>query len=198
MFSSSPPLESAPRPALGNSLAAIVGITWATIMVGLRHLARADGPGRDAAPSAVAAGNLLAFLICLPVAAPLLQLSLKNGLILLYLGVFQIAGAYFLLMKGVERVSAFEASLLLLLEPVLSPIWAWSFNGERLSGMTMLGGAIILIASAAQVLRPKKPMPVARVTLAPAIADPLPGVAEESDRIHEANLDEVTDASAEP
>ncbi len=218
MISTGRVFESAPRPRLGNALAAISGITWAGIVVGLRQLSqptahpRKDSsrgranraePGRrnsmvemgsnegdaDAAPSAVALGNLMALLICLPAAGPLLHVPLKDGLILLYLGVFQIAGAYLLLMRGVERISAFEASVLLLLEPVLSPIWAWSIHGEGLSGMTFLGGGIILLASVAQVLRPNKPMPVARVSLAPAIADPLPGVMEETERVIEANLD---------
>src|SRR5262245_52771969 len=56
---------TAPRPALGNVLAAISGITWAGTLVGLRWLGRgSDAPG--AAGESVVAGNLIACLVCLP------------------------------------------------------------------------------------------------------------------------------------
>jgi DME family drug/metabolite transporter len=47
-------------------------------------------------------------------------------------------------------VPAFEASLLLLLEPVLNPIWAWLVHGERPGGWSLLGGAVILAATTAR------------------------------------------------
>ncbi len=54
-----------------------------------------------------------------------------DWLILRYLGVFQIALAYFLMTRAMRCVPAFEASLLLLLEPVLNPIWTWLVYRER-------------------------------------------------------------------
>ncbi len=65
-----------------------------------------------------------------------------------FLGVFQIALAYVFLVRGVRRVGALEASLLILLEPVLSPVWAWIIHGEQPSALAMLGGAIIVVATA--------------------------------------------------
>ncbi|HBL31379.1 MAG TPA: hypothetical protein DD490_31520, partial [Acidobacteria bacterium] len=67
--------------------------------------------------------------------------------ILSFLGVFQIALAYIFLLRGIARVPAVEASLLLLLEPVLNPVWAWIVHGERPGVWSLLGGAILLSAT---------------------------------------------------
>jgi drug/metabolite transporter (DMT)-like permease len=64
-----------------------------------------------------------------------------------YLGVFQIGLAYYLLIRGLARLRAFEASLLLLLEPVLNPVWAWLVHGEQPGAWSLAGGAVILLAT---------------------------------------------------
>jgi drug/metabolite transporter (DMT)-like permease len=61
-------VETTPNPALGNSFTIASGVTWAGTLLGLRWLAR-DGDGADAG-AAVMAGNLLAFVVCLPAALP--------------------------------------------------------------------------------------------------------------------------------
>ena len=48
-----------------------------------------------------------------------------------YLGVFQIALAYLCLTRAIQRVPAFEAATLLLLEPALNPVWAWLMLSEN-------------------------------------------------------------------
>ena len=45
-------------------------------------------------------------------------------------------------------MSALEASLLLLIEPVLSPVWTWLVHGEAPGGYTLVGGAVIVSATA--------------------------------------------------
>jgi len=138
---------SAPRPTLGNALALLSGLFWASTALGLRWMAR---PGSGGAPvaTAVACGNLIAFLACLPAALPLVDVSRLDLAIILYLGVFQIAGAYYFLTRGLRAVPALEASLLLLLEPVLNPLWAWLVHGERPGPWPLAGGAAILGATA--------------------------------------------------
>lgn len=169
MAGSEAPVDTAPRPVLGNVLAALSAVTWSGIVVGLRFLSQRPGADPDEASAAVACGNLLACLLCLPWAGGLADASGRDVLILGYLGIFQIAAAYYLLTRGVRQVPAFEASLLLLLEPVLSPIWAWSLHGERLSGMTFLGGGIILVASVAQLALRQEPLPAPRAALTPEL-----------------------------
>ena len=50
------------------------------------------------------------------------------------------------------RVRAFEASLLLLLEPVLNPIWAWMVHGERPGVWSIAGAAVILAGDGGEEL----------------------------------------------
>jgi drug/metabolite transporter (DMT)-like permease len=141
-------LETAPDPRLGDLLGATAGILWAITVVGLRWLSR-HGEGARAG-AAVAIGNLLAFLFCLPLALPLASASARDWLIVTFLGVVQIAVAYVFLTRGLRQIQAFEASLLLLLELVLNPLWAWSLLGERPASWPLLGGALILLATAAK------------------------------------------------
>jgi drug/metabolite transporter (DMT)-like permease len=69
---------------------------------------------------------------------------------ILYLGIFQIALAYFLLGAGVRHIPAVEAGTLLLVEPALNPVWTWMLHGERPGIMAICGGVLILAASAAR------------------------------------------------
>jgi drug/metabolite transporter (DMT)-like permease len=52
------------------------------------------------------------------------------------------------LASAVRRLSALEISLLLLLEPVLNPIWTWLIRGEQPGAYTIAGGTIIIAATA--------------------------------------------------
>ena len=68
----------------------------------------------------------------------------------IYLGVFQIGLAYVALTTAMRHLPALDASLLLLLEPVLNPIWTWLVRGERPGVWTVVGGAVIVAAAAAK------------------------------------------------
>jgi drug/metabolite transporter (DMT)-like permease len=52
--------------------------------------------------------------------------------------------AYVFLVKGVKYVPALEASLILLLEPLLNPVWVLLTLGEKPGPLAMVGGLIIL------------------------------------------------------
>jgi drug/metabolite transporter (DMT)-like permease len=67
-------------------------------------------------------------------------------LALAWLGIVQVGLSYALLAAGVRRVRAFEASILLLAEPVLSTLWAWLVFAERPGGLALAGCAIVLVA----------------------------------------------------
>lgn len=142
------PQATAPNPSLGNILGAAAGISWALTLTGLRWLGRRpQRPESDPAGAAVVAGNLIAAAIALPFALPLSDLSLGDSLGIAYLGLFQIGLAYIFMTFGVKRIPAFEASLLLILEPVASVGWAWSFHGERPGNLALIGCTIILAAT---------------------------------------------------
>ena len=142
-----PASATAPDPFTGDLLAILSGVFWALTVVGFRFLGRAESGG--GAPAAVF-GNVLACLLCLPAALPLSGLAAArpaDWAILASLGVFQLGLAYFFLTRALEKVPAFEASLLLLLEPVLNPIWSWLLHGERPSPWSFAGGGVLLAAT---------------------------------------------------
>lgn len=141
-----PRFVTAPEPALGNLLAIVTGLFWALTVLGLRWLARSTERGDDA-PVALVSGNLLAFLVCLPAALPLPPPRLLDVGIILFLGSIQIGLAYIVLTAAMRRVPAFEASLLLLVEPVLNSLLTWAVHGEVPGQWALVGAALILSAT---------------------------------------------------
>lgn len=139
------PSTSAPHPLIGNLVAAAAGVSWALTVIGLRAMGRRNEEGAGLA--AVVAGNLMAFLVCLPLALPVRSGGVTDWLTLTYLGAFQIGAAYMFLVPAMQHVQALDASLLLLLEPVLNPFWAWLAQGETLGPWSLAGGAVILTAT---------------------------------------------------
>ena len=145
---------TAPDPALGNLLAAGSAVAWAFTVTGYRWLARGSGGGgggggsHGPVASAAACGNLLVFLVSLPFAWPLAAGRPGDWLAVAFLGAFQLGLAYVFLSRAITRVPALEASLFLLVEPVLSPVWAWLVHGEAPGPLAVVGGAVILTATA--------------------------------------------------
>lgn len=141
------PQATAPNPHAGNLLALVSGVTWAITLAGLRSAARASG---GSALPMVVAGNLIVFCVSLPQAWPVMHASAASLAVVLYLGCFQIAFAYWLLTRAVRHVPAFEASLILLLEPVSNPAWAWLIHGERMDVWALSGAGLVLAGVAFQ------------------------------------------------
>jgi drug/metabolite transporter (DMT)-like permease len=141
-----PPADTAPDPFRGNMLALGSGFFWALTVCGLRWMGSAGGE-RGSAAVAVVAGNVIAFLAALPFAIPLGSHTPGDWALIGYLGVFQIALAYVLVTRALTTMPALEASLILLIEPVLNPVWAWIFQGERPGVWALVGGGVILGAT---------------------------------------------------
>jgi len=139
--------STASNPVLGNWLGAASGLAWALTLLALRHIGRDDRTG-NATVGGVVAGNALASLLALPFALPMPSASVVEWTTLVYLGVFQIGLAYICLTKAIRGLPALEVSLLLLLEPVLNPLWTWAIRGEAPGGWTLAGGAVIIGATA--------------------------------------------------
>lgn len=136
---------SAPNPSLGNVLGACSGLTWAFVILGLRALQRSGGGG--AGPAAVVAGNVLACAAGLAFALPVARLRAQDAAWIVFLGAIQIGLAYALLTRGMRKVRALEASLLLLIEPVLNPVWSYLVHGEVPGAFALLGCSVILAAT---------------------------------------------------
>lgn len=122
---------------LGNSIAILSGICFAFLVIFLRRIHN-QNPA-----DAIIVGNGLAFLIGLPW---LLESSWSvNSLIgILLLGVFQLGLSYHLYTKAITHVTALEAVLIPVVEPILNPVWVYLLMGERPSLWALVGSGIIL------------------------------------------------------
>lgn len=139
------PLSTAPDPVRGNVLAAISGFTWALTVMGLRWLGSDERRGSSFA--AMVAGNSVVFVACLPLALPVVSATAFDWGAIVFLGTVQIGLAYMLLASGIRQVTALEASLLLLVEPALNPIWSWMVHGESPSIWALAGAVVIFGAT---------------------------------------------------
>ncbi len=125
------PLATAPNRLLGTLVGVVSGFCWSLTVMGLRWLGRADPAGNGASTGAAAiAGNLLACAVVAPLAFPVAGVRMADIAGVVFLGAFQVGGAYLLRSRGIRHVAAARASLLLLVEPAVSPIWAWLVHGE--------------------------------------------------------------------
>jgi drug/metabolite transporter (DMT)-like permease len=154
------PQQTAPDPLRGDLLALLSGLSYALTILGLRWVSR-GAHATGAAASAVFTGNVIACVAVLPWALPVSHARPVDWAIIAGLGTIQIGLAYRFLTAAFHHVPAFEASLLLLLEPVLNPVWAWLIKGEHPGGWALLGGVLILAATAAKSwLDARAPKPV--------------------------------------
>ena len=100
-------------------------------------------------------GNVLAGIICIPF---MFQGSPggKDLAALLLLGVVQLGVAYSLYSVASRYITAIDAALILLLEPLLNPVWTFLAHGEVPGRWAMVGGAIILTAITVQAVIPRE------------------------------------------
>jgi DME family drug/metabolite transporter len=100
-----PARVTAPQPFLGDMIALGSGFTYAFTITGLRWIGSRP-EARESPMATVAFGNVIAFLICLPAAVPVHGMGGFDLAAIVYLGVFQMGLAYFLLGAGVRHIPA--------------------------------------------------------------------------------------------
>lgn len=124
---------------IGNLFAVLSGICFASFVVSLRQI-RKQNP-----VDAVIVGNCGAFLIGLPW---LVESAWDSSSIVgvLLLGVFQLGLSYYLYTQAIVHVTAFEAVLIPVVEPILNPVWVYFGMGEKPSPWALCGGVIVLAA----------------------------------------------------
>jgi drug/metabolite transporter (DMT)-like permease len=122
----------------GNAVALLSGAFYAATVLLLR---RNRG---DASQWTAILGNALGALFALPFLTRPFAVTIHEFAILAFLGVVQIGCAYALFVKGLEAITATEASIVSLLEPVLNPIWVFLGVGERPTTYAIAGAAIVL------------------------------------------------------
>jgi len=124
--------------AAGVAIALLSGLLFAIYMVSLRYLKEAN-PG-----TLTFLNNLACCLILLPFVKSELSLSFNEGCIVAVMGIAQLGIPYWLFSKGLEKISLQEASLIVLIEPVLNPICVALAVGEVPSKATLIGGSLII------------------------------------------------------
>lgn len=121
----------------GNIVALGSGIAFASVALFLR---------KEKAGSPIASlilGNVIVALAGIPF---MFQGSLGEGSFwrLLLLGVVQLGLPYVFYGTAIRHVTALEATLIPLIEPVLNPLWVILALGERPGPWAVVGGALVL------------------------------------------------------
>ncbi|HUR81702.1 MAG TPA: DMT family transporter [Thermoanaerobaculia bacterium] len=127
------------RGMAGNGMAILSSFFFAGLILALRR-------EHDSSRAAVVWGNVFIAVALFPFVMHDLGLTMKSFLALLFLGVFQIGFAYAAFVKGLQHVTATEASLTGMLEPVANPVWVLLFLGEAPSAFAIAGAVIVLLA----------------------------------------------------
>ena len=136
----------------------ISGAAFGALILVLEKIDRAAGPGGANPFAIVLFNNAGAAAILLPLCA--LQGVLWHAPWKLALvgatGVVQLAIPYVLFQLALRRVRPVDASLLILLEPVLNPLWVALATSERPDLFTVAGGAAILVAMVVEAVKPAR------------------------------------------
>ncbi len=142
----------------GNVIAIGSGVGFAAMVLLLRKQ-------KDGSPiESIILGNLLAGAIGLPFMLTSSPPDAAGVGALFVLGVFQLGLPYILYAYSIKRVTALEAVLIPIVEPVLNPVWVALLIGERPGPLALLGGAIVLgsvIVRALMAIRAGRARPTA-------------------------------------
>tara|TARA_B100000809_G_C15035944_1_gene493774 strand:+ start:160 stop:1008 length:849 start_codon:yes stop_codon:yes gene_type:complete len=123
----------------GNIAALISGFGFAGTIL----LMRKQKQGRPI--DTVLLGNLLTFIICIPFVIYDVTFDLKPWIGITYLGIIQLGVSYIIFSTAIKYVSALDAIIYPVIEPIFNPILAFIFIGEMMSGNAQIGGALVLI-----------------------------------------------------
>jgi drug/metabolite transporter (DMT)-like permease len=122
----------------GDVLALFSGVCFAAMTLALRRQ-------KDSSPvESIILGNLLAFLIGLPWLVRSPALPPTGWAALVALGVVQLGFSYWLYVKAIKHVTALEAVLIPVIEPILNPVWVFLARQERPTPSALVGGGIVL------------------------------------------------------
>lgn len=78
------------------------------------------------------------------------QIFIANPTVLrhaLLLTLLPTVGAYGLMMRFQPRVNPTQATLIYLAEPIVAAVWAWWIVGRNLTGLTIIGASLIILAN---------------------------------------------------
>ena len=131
----------------GNLIALASGVAFAAMTLLLRR--QKD----TSAEESIFLGNLLAGVVGLPFifSAPSLP-DARGWIALALLGIVQLGVSYLLYARAIRHITALEAVLIPVIEPILNPVWVLLVLGERPGPRSLLGGVIVLSAVTARTV----------------------------------------------
>ena len=89
-------------------------------------------------------GSVLSFLIGVPALLTAPALPASGWLALGLLGTVQLGLAYLFYSHALKQVTALEAVLIPIIEPILNPVWVMLVVGEKPSALALAGGALVV------------------------------------------------------
>ncbi|MEE2765725.1 MAG: EamA family transporter [Candidatus Neomarinimicrobiota bacterium] len=123
---------------LGNVCAILSGMSFAALTILLRKQ-------KDEDPSnSVLLGNLLTLLVGLPAIVTGVTLEPLPWLLIVILGVFQLGIPYVLYTTAIKYVSALDAIIYPIIEPILNPVLVFLILGETLGTWAIFGGLLVI------------------------------------------------------
>ncbi|MES2765261.1 MAG: EamA family transporter [Bacteroidota bacterium] len=121
----------------GNLVAILSGVAFAWMTLLLRKQ-------KDASPlESILLGNIATAIIGIPFLLTS-DFSLSNSLPILALGVLQLALPYIIFSYAIKHVTALEAILIPVVEPILNPVWVMLALGETPGKWAFIGGLIVI------------------------------------------------------
>ena len=134
----------------GNILALLAGVCLALVTVLIRK-------EKESAFEIVFFGNALTTIICLPfIIEGFSSTTQVDWFIIFGLGIFQLGIPYLLYTTALKYVSALDAILVGMLEPVFNPIWVYIFVGEAMGEWAFIGAALVIIGTLGRVIIKQK------------------------------------------
>jgi drug/metabolite transporter (DMT)-like permease len=131
---------------LGNLMAIFSGLAFALMTMALRRQ-------KDGSPvESIILGNFIGFVVGVPsmLSSPLPSAVGWGALIVL--GVVQLGCSYWLYARAIRSVTALEAVLIPVIEPLLNPVWVFLVRAERPSAWALVGGIVVLGAVTGRAL----------------------------------------------
>jgi len=123
----------------GNLIALGSGVAYAGVILCLRWLRDEDSAWLTLL------NHFVSGVVLLPIVLPRgIELQPLQWLLIALLGIVQMGLPYVLAARGVPLVTVQEAALLLLLEPLLNPLWVWLCWSEQVGWPTIIGGSLIV------------------------------------------------------
>ncbi|XJS52970.1 EamA family transporter [Tissierella carlieri] len=70
---------------------------------------------------------------------------MKSIIIILIMGVFQLGIPYIFYVNSTKYLTALEAILITVMEPLLNPLWVYIFAGEKPGTYAIIGGIVVIV-----------------------------------------------------